>query len=173
VRAGDLGIGVLTISLQRGKNWSRPPSEIRDSWDCCGGLIRHDLAELHKATCASGHRRARRAAADIASLLQEAEISRAGNTGPGWSSPSITAGGRKSRAAAHSRCRRCGRRSPAPNAVTAELLSRYHRCAGLPILTSSSHQRRAAAVEFSAVAGRLIATVFCACLLAGFRPHDA
>src|SRR5258708_3432898 len=80
--AGDLGIGVLTIFSFSAENWSRPPSEIRDLLGLLRRFIRHDLAELHKSNVRVriiGERDG--LAADIASLLQEAEDLTRGNTG--------------------------------------------------------------------------------------------
>jgi undecaprenyl diphosphate synthase len=80
--AGDLGIGVLTIFSFSAENWSRPPSEIRDLLGLLRRFIRHDLAELHKSNVRVriiGERDG--LAADIASLLQEAEDLTRGNSG--------------------------------------------------------------------------------------------
>src|SRR5882757_6737073 len=80
--AGDLGIGVLTIFSFSAENWSRPASEIRDLMGLLKRFIRHDLADLHRSNVRVriiGERDG--LAADIASLLQEAEDLTRGNTG--------------------------------------------------------------------------------------------
>ncbi len=46
--AGDLGIGFLTIFSFSAENWSRPAAEIRELMALLRRFIRHDLADLHR-----------------------------------------------------------------------------------------------------------------------------
>ncbi len=46
-RAGEMGIGILTIFAFSSENWSRPQSEIRDLLGLLRLFIRNDLADLH------------------------------------------------------------------------------------------------------------------------------
>jgi len=144
--AGDLGIGVLTIFSFSAENWSRPHSEIRDLMGLLRRFIRHDLVELHQSNVRVriiGEREG--LAPDIASLLQEAEDLTRGNTGLVLV-VAFNYGARQEIA-------RAARRAAAdvaagrlqPNAVTAELLSRYLDAPDLPdpdvIIRTSGEQR--------------------------------
>jgi undecaprenyl diphosphate synthase len=144
--AGDLGIGVLTIFSFSAENWSRPQSEIRDLMGLLRRFIRHDLAELHQSNVRVriiGERDG--LAADIASLLQEAEDLTRGNTGLVLV-VAFNYGARQEIA-------RAARRAAADvaagrlqsNAVTTELLSRYLYAPDLPdpdlIIRTSGEQR--------------------------------
>jgi undecaprenyl diphosphate synthase len=144
--AGDLGVAVLTIFSFSAENWSRPHSEIRDLMGLLRRFIRHDLVELHQSNVRVriiGEREG--LAPDIASLLQEAEDLTRGNTGLVLV-VAFNYGGRQEIA-------RAARRAAAdvaagrlqPNAVTAELLSRYLDAPDLPdpdvIIRTSGEQR--------------------------------
>jgi undecaprenyl diphosphate synthase len=72
--AGELGIDILTIFAFSSENWSRPQTEIRDLLGLLRRFIRNDLAELHQNNIrvrVIGEREG--LAADVASLLNEAE----------------------------------------------------------------------------------------------------
>jgi undecaprenyl diphosphate synthase len=144
--AAELGIGVLTIFSFSAENWSRPPAEIRDLMGLLRRFIRHDLADLHQSNVRVriiGERDG--LAADIASLLQEAEDLTRANTGLVLV-VAFNYGSRQEIA-------RAARRAAAdiaagrlqPNAVTTELLSRYLDAPDLPdpdlIIRTSGEQR--------------------------------
>jgi undecaprenyl diphosphate synthase len=144
--AAELGIRVLTIFSFSAENWSRPPSEIRDLMGLLRRFIRHDLADLHQSNVRVriiGERDG--LAADIASLLQEAEDLTRANTGLVLV-VAFNYGSRQEIA-------RAARRAAAdvaagrlqPNAVTTELLSRYLDAPDLPdpdlIIRTSGEQR--------------------------------
>jgi undecaprenyl diphosphate synthase len=144
--AAELGIRVLTIFSFSAENWSRPPSEIRDLMGLLRRFIRHDLADLHQSNVRVriiGERDG--LAADIASLLQEAEDLTRANTGLVLV-VAFNYGARQEIA-------RAARRAAAdvaagrlqPNAVTTELLSRYLDAPDLPdpdlIIRTSGEQR--------------------------------
>jgi undecaprenyl diphosphate synthase len=144
--AAELGIGVLTIFSFSAENWSRPPSEIRDLMGLLRRFIRHDLADLHQSNVRVriiGERDG--LAADIASLLLEAEDLTRANTGLVLV-VAFNYGARQEIA-------RAARRAAAdvaagrlqPNAVTTELLSRYLDAPDLPdpdlIIRTSGEQR--------------------------------
>jgi undecaprenyl diphosphate synthase len=144
--AAELGIGALTIFSFSAENWSRPPSEIRDLMGLLRRFIRHDLADLHRSNVRVriiGERDG--LAADIASLLQEAEDLTRANTGLVLV-VAFNYGSRQEIA-------RAARRAAAdvaagrlqPNAVTTELLSRYLDAPDLPdpdlIIRTSGEQR--------------------------------
>jgi undecaprenyl diphosphate synthase len=144
--AAELGIGALTIFSFSAENWSRPPSEIRDLMGLLRRFIRHDLADLHRSNVRVriiGERDG--LAADIASLLQEAEDLTRANTGLVLV-VAFNYGARQEIA-------RAARRAAAdvaagrlqPNAVTTELLSRYLDAPDLPdpdlIIRTSGEQR--------------------------------
>src|ERR1700728_162516 len=72
--ANELGIGIVTIFSFSSENWSRPQSEISDLLSLLRRFIRNDLVDLHKSNVRVriiGERDD--LAADIKSLLQEAE----------------------------------------------------------------------------------------------------
>jgi undecaprenyl diphosphate synthase len=72
--ANELGISIVTIFSFSSENWSRPQSEISDLLSLLRRFIRNDLVELHKSNVRVriiGERDD--LAADIKSLLQEAE----------------------------------------------------------------------------------------------------
>jgi undecaprenyl diphosphate synthase len=144
--AAELGIGVLTIFSFSAENWSRPPSEIRDLMGLLRRFIRHDLADLHQSNVRVriiGERDG--LAADIASLLLEAEDLTRANTGLVLV-VAFNYGARQEIA-------RAARRAAAdvaagrlqPHAVTTELLSRYLDAPDLPdpdlIIRTSGEQR--------------------------------
>ena len=154
--AGDLGIKFLTIFSFSAENWSRPADEIRELMGLLRRFIRNDLAELHKSNVrvrVIGERDG--LDPDIGRLLDEAEELTKNNDGLVWSSPSITARGRKSRAPRSA--------SPRMWRKAAQAVRGHHgdrrRFLDAPDLPDPDldhpHQRRAAAVEFSAVAGGL------------------
>jgi undecaprenyl diphosphate synthase len=144
--AGDLGVAVLTIFSFSAENWSRPHSEIRDLMGLLRRFIRHDLIELHQSNVRVriiGEREG--LAPDIASLLQEAEDLTRGNTGLVLV-VAFNYGARQEIARAARRAAvdvAAGRLQP--NAVTAELLSRYLDAPDLPdpdvIIRTSGEQR--------------------------------
>jgi len=144
------------------ENWSRPPSEIRDLLGLLRRFIRHDLAELHKSNVrvsgssrsATGWRRISRA------CCRKPKISKRRQHGLVLV-VAFNYGGRQEIArAAHRAAADVAAGRLQPNAVTAELLSRYLDAPACPIQTSSFAPRRAAAVEFSAGAGRYSELVF-------------
>jgi undecaprenyl diphosphate synthase len=72
--AKELGISIITIFSFSSENWSRPQSEISDLLSLLRRFIRNDLVDLHKSNVrvrVIGERDD--LAADIRSLLQEAE----------------------------------------------------------------------------------------------------
>ncbi len=80
--AGDLGISYLTLYSFSSENWSRPPEEVSDLMGLLKRFIRNDLAELHAQkvrVCVIGSRQG--LAADLSSLLDEAQDLTQGNTG--------------------------------------------------------------------------------------------
>jgi len=147
VRAvGDLGIEILTIFSFSAENWTRPQSEIRDLLGLLRRFIRNDLAELHNSNVRvriMGEREG--LSPDIAGLLQEAEDLTRGNSGL-LLVVAFNYGGRQeiARAARRMAADVAGGRVQ-PNAVTAELLSRYLDAPDLPdpdvIIRTSGEQR--------------------------------
>jgi undecaprenyl diphosphate synthase len=144
--AAELGIGVLTIFSFSAENWSRPASEIRDLMGLLRRFIRHDLIDLHQSNVRVriiGERDG--LAADIASLLQEAEDLTRANTGLVLV-VAFNYGARQeiARAARRAAADVAAGRLP-PNAVTTELLSRYLDAPDLPdpdlIIRTSGEQR--------------------------------
>ena len=156
--AGELGIAWLTVYAFSSENWSRPKSEVSDLMGLLKLFIRRDLAELHQnGVRVRDHRRARRLAARYRSLLEEAETLTAGNTALNLviafnygGRDEIVRAARKLAQAAARRATRPPRRSPP------SCFADYLDTAGIPDPGSGDpHQRRAAAVEFPALAGRL------------------
>ncbi len=154
--AGELGISYLTIFSFSSENWSRPAGEVAELMGLLRRFVRNDLAELHQNNVrvrVIGERAD--LSADIGRLLVEAEELTRGNTGSLSSSPSTTARGRRSRALRGGWPRRSSKARSTPARSTWKA-SALPRCAGRSRAGSDHpHQRRAAAVEFPAVAGRL------------------
>ncbi|HHZ07803.1 MAG TPA: isoprenyl transferase [Rhizobiales bacterium] len=79
--ASELGIDWLTVYAFSSENWSRPKSEVTDLMGLLKLFIRRDLAELHRSGVrvrVIGERRGLEA--EIAGLLDEAEVLTVGNT---------------------------------------------------------------------------------------------
>ena len=173
--AGDIGVGILTIFSFSSENWSRPPAEIRELMTLLRRFIRNDLADLHKSGVrvrVIGERED--LDPEIRNLLEEAEsltrdndklilvvafnygaraeIARAAQRMAAAVAAGDLRGQRGDRRQARELPRRAGPARP-----------RSHH----------PHQRRAAAVQFPAVAGGLQRTGVRSDLLAGFRPLDA
>jgi len=144
--AGELGISVLTIFSFSAENWSRPASEIRDLMGLLRRFIRHDLAELHQNNVRVriiGEREG--LDVDIGRLLTEAEELTRDNDGLTLV-VAFNYGARQEIARAARRIAEevaAGRL--APNAVTADAISRYLDAADLPdpdlIIRTSGEQR--------------------------------
>ena len=173
--AGDLGISVLTIFSFSSENWSRPPSEIIDLMGLLRRFIRNDLAELHKSNVRVriiGERDG--LDRDICLLLQEAEDLTRGNDGLTLV-VAFNYGARQEIARAARRLAievAAGRLSP--DDVTPDRLGSYlARARHSRSRRHHPHQRRAAAVQLPAVAGRLQRARFRADQLAGFRSRRA
>ena len=80
--AGDLGISYLTLYAFSSENWSRPPQEVDDLMGLLKRFIRIDLADLHKQNVRVRIIGSRdNLAADLNSLLEEAEELTRNNTG--------------------------------------------------------------------------------------------
>ncbi len=155
--AGDLGIGILTIFSFSSENWSRPPAEIRDLMGLLRRFIRNDLAELHGngvQVRVIGEREG--LDPDIRRLLDEAEELTRHND-------KLDAGRRLqlrrppgNRARGAEACRRGGGRRTAGDGRDGRPARPLSRCARSARSGSHHpHQRRAAAVQFPAVAGGL------------------
>ena len=153
--AGEFGIGILTIFSFSSENWSRPATEICDLLGLLRRFIRNDLAELHRSNVrvrVIGEREG--LDPDIRGLLEEAEDLTRRNDG-------LLSGRRL-------QLRRAARRSPMrrdawlnwsrraklrTSDITPELLGQHLDAPDMPDPDlHHSHQRRAAAVEFPAVA---------------------
>ena len=173
--AGEMGISFLTIFSFSAENWSRPPSEIRDLMGLLRRFIRNDLAELHQNRVkvrVIGERGD--LDPDIRRLLEEAEELTKDNDGLVLV-VAFNYGARQEIARAAARV--------AARVKTGEIDAvRHHRRDARPESRRAGparsrshhpHQRRAAAVEFPAVAGGLQRTRLRADLLAGLRPRDA
>ena len=153
--AGELGIDILTIFAFSSENWSRPQSEIRDLIGLLRRFIRNDLADLHKNNVRVriiGERDG--LDADVRRLLEEAEelTRRQRRPDAGRRLQLRRAPGDRARGApagrGESRPVRSIRPTSPPN--DCRRLSRCRRSSGSG--SDHPHQRRAAAVEFSAVA---------------------
>ena len=156
--AGELGIGILTIFSFSSENWSRPPAEVSDLMGLLRRFIRNDLAELH------GNNVRVRVIGERDDLepdiLRSARGSRgadrATTTDSIWSSRSTTARARRSRArraASPPRSRPAG--SP-PAAVDRDAdRAPPRRARPSRPRPDHPHQRRAAPVQFPALAGGL------------------
>ncbi len=155
--ASDLGIAVLTIFSFSSENWSRPQSEIRDLLLLLRRFIRNDLADLHKSNVRVriiGERDD--LSPDIRSLLEEAEDLTRDNDGLTLV-VAFNYGARQEIARAARRLaievaegplvRRSDHAGASRAASRCARSSRSRR--------HHPHQRRAAAVQFPAVAGRL------------------
>jgi undecaprenyl diphosphate synthase len=80
--AGELGIRYLTLYSFSSENWRRPAQEVADLLGLLKRFVRHDLADLHAHNVRVriiGERES--LAADIRSLLEEAEELTQGNDG--------------------------------------------------------------------------------------------
>lgn len=80
--AGKLGVEYLTLYAFSSENWKRPADEVQILMDLLRRYIRQELAELHRKSVRVrfiGDRSA--LAADIVSLMENAEAQTAGNTG--------------------------------------------------------------------------------------------
>ena len=155
--AGDLGIGILTIFSFSAENWSRPPSEIRELMGLLRRFIRNDLADLHRNGVhvrVIGDRDD--LAPDIRSLLEEAEELTRDNDKLTLV-VAFNYGARQEIARAAQRLAAevaAGRLAVAE--VTADKLASLSRCPGSARPRSHHpHQRRAAPVQFPALAGGL------------------
>ena len=155
--AADMGIGWLTVYAFSSENWSRPKSEVSDLMGLLKLFIRRDLADLHQSGVrvkVIGERDG--LAPDIAGLLEEAEMLTADNSAiePGdrlqlW-------GPRRDRAGCPPDRRGGGARRPSERGRNARDLRKFPRYVGHSRSGSRHpHQRRAAHVEFLALAGRL------------------
>ena len=176
VRAAyELGILYLTIFSFSSENWSRPASEIGDLFGLLRRFIRNDLATLHRdgvRVRVIGERDGLEP--DICALLNEAEELTRGNTKLNLV-VAFNYGSRQEIANAAQRLAREvaeGKRDP--------VVDRCRRARPIPRRARNSrsrpdhsHQRRAAAVEFPDVAGRLQRTGVRADPLAGFRQGGA
>ena len=155
--ARDLGISYLTIFSFSSENWSRPKSEIKDLLGLLRRFIRNDLADLHKSNVRVriiGERDD--LDRDIRSLLQEAEDLTRNNSGLTLV-VAFNYGARQEIARAARRLGAgsgggpAGRRSHHAGSAHAQ-----SRCAGRArSRRDHPHQRRAAAVQFSALASGL------------------
>ena len=155
--AGEIGISYLTIFSFSAENWSRPASEIRDLMGLLRRFIRNDLAELHQNRVkvrVIGERGD--LDPDIRRLLEEAEELTKDNDRLTLV-VAFNYGARQeiARAAAQARGQGQGRRArsfgdhrrpdrPEPRCARSARSRSHH-----------PHQRRTAAVEFPALAGRL------------------
>ena len=173
--AGELGILYLTIFSFSSENWSRPATEIGDLFGLLRRFIRNDLATLHRdgvRVRVIGERDGLEP--DICALLNEAEELTRNNTRLNLV-VAFNYGSRQEIARCGAAARPRSRRGQARPCDDRCRHSRpISRCARNSRSRSDhSHQRRAAAVEFSDVAGGLQRTGVCADPLAGFRQGRA
>ena len=155
--AGDLGIGILTIFSFSAENWSRPPSEIRELMGLLRRFIRNDLADLHRngvKVRVIGDRDD--LAPDIRSLLEEAEALTRDND----KLTLVVAFNYGARQEIARAARRLAAEVAAGRVAVAEVTA--DKLADLSGCTRSAgsgshhpHQRRAATVQFPALAGGL------------------
>ena len=169
--AADLGIDWLTVYAFSSENWSRPKSEVSDLMGLLKLFIRRDLAELHQngvRVQVIGERDGLQP--DIKALLEEAEALTAGNSALNLVI-AFNYGGRDEIVRAARRI--------AEAAARGDLAERSRHAGGLCRLSRHGrhsrsgsrhpHQRRAAPVEFPALAGGLQRTRLPALLLARFH----
>ena len=155
--ASDLGIAVLTIFSFSSENWSRPQSEIRDLLLLLRRFIRNDLADLHKSNVRVriiGERDD--LSGDIRSLLEEAEDLTRHNDGLtlvvafnyGARQEIARAARRLAVEVAQGRLSADGDHAGTDRAASRRARHSRSGC-------HHPHQRRAAAVQFPALASRL------------------
>ena len=152
--ASEIGIKFITIFSFSAENWSRPATEIGELMGLLRRFIRNDLAELHKSNVrvrVIGERVG--LDPDIGRLLVEAEELTKNNDGLTLV-VAFNYGARQEITRAAQRIAEdavAGRLKPAD--ITMEAVRRFSRRARYPRSRSHHpHQRRAAAVEFPALA---------------------
>ncbi|MBL8574766.1 MAG: isoprenyl transferase [Hyphomicrobiaceae bacterium] len=145
-RAGELGIGYLTLFSFSSENWSRPADEVSTLMMLLRFFIRSDLADLKARNVRVRIIGSREGVPrDIAALLDEAEMTTAGNTGLTLV-VAFNYGARQEIArAARELARRVAAGQLSAEAVTPELLATVLDTVGIPdpdlIIRTSGEQR--------------------------------
>ena len=156
--AGEMGIRCLTIFSFSSENWQRPASEVRDLMGLLRRFIRNDLAELHgNGVCVRVIGEREGLDPDIRRLLEEAEELTRRNDGLTLV-VAFNYGARDeiARAVRRIAARRGERRAQAGRHHRGTDRAASRRARHRRSRPDHPHQRRAAALELPAVAGRLL-----------------